>query len=195
LPRRLATIVATLTLAGLAVVLPAAAANAQVDALRDTRGDMWRWSGVADPTPAPHSTVGDIRRAVLAHASARIAVRVSYVDLRRAGVYANYTLRLRTPGHVYREVTLETSRRHPAGRVRVFRRNGRPVADCGTRHRVDYDRSLVRISVARSCLGTPRTVQALFTGYRADADGDFLGDNPHNDRPRGAWTGWLASGR
>lgn len=193
MPRPVVALACALVLSVAVTGLAAGPATAQSSSLRDARGDMWRWEQVGRASPAPNSEVGDIRGAVFRHDLRRIVVRVRYVDLRRSGRYANYTLRLRTREHLYREVTLEASHGDWAGRTRVFRRHDQPVDDCRVRHHLDYGRETVRISVSRECLRLPRSVEASFTSYRSD-DGAFLGDNPHSDRAGGRWTGWLPAG-
>jgi hypothetical protein len=193
-PRRtLAAQLATPLVAGLLSVLTAAPAAADDHlVLRDASGDMWRADAVGEAVPAPASTLGDLRRVDVRHGSANVVVTLRFVDLRRAGSYANYTVRLQTGVRTFREVTLEADRHSWAGSTRVFRHGGNLVRGCGESHRVDYRGNTVRIVLPRSCLGTPRFVRANVNVYRADAEDAFFSDNPHDGQAEsGAWTRWL----
>lgn len=194
MPRRaLPFLLVSVLLSGLVSVLAAAPASADDRlVLRDARGDMWRSGATGDASPAPRSTLGDIRRVSFRHGAADIVVMMWFADLRRVGAYANYTVRLQSATRQLREVTLEASPHSWAGSTRVFRHNGDVVTGCAPTHRIDYDLNMVTIVVPRSCLGTPRYVRANVNTYRADLQSTFYSDNPHDTRDHSwTWTRWL----
>ncbi len=147
-----AVLVAVLTVAG------AAAATADQVVLHDPAGDVTRTTFGGRSQPAPRVRIGDVRRAAVRHGKHAVVVRLRYRELRRVGAYWLFEVRLRTGTHRYREVRVEATRHHWRGVERTFDQHGRRVA-CRVRHRIDYDTNVIRASVPRRCLGTPRTVQ------------------------------------
>jgi hypothetical protein len=169
---------------------PASAAEIR---LADARGDMWTTGSDGQGVPAPDSNEGDLTRAKVAYRGEKVVVRLAFVDLARRGTYAQYVALLqgRRDG-VVREVVLTASPSHWGGRVRVYEKDGDVVASCPVGHLIDYDRNIVRIQVARSCMHRPGSVRANVNIARADRSGAFFSDNPHDDTARSdAWTSWV----
>ena len=191
----LARAVALLTSVLLMVAATTGAAAAAGVVLHDPRGDVWRADYVGAAEPAPSERVGDVRRAAFRHGRRNFVVRERFRDLRRVGAYWLFTVRIENGSHTYREVRVEAGRHARGGTVRVFDRGGEAV-DCAARHRIDYERNVVRIVVPRSCLGSPARIRATASSYRADRERRALFmDNPHNRQARPAgWTRWLRAG-
>jgi hypothetical protein len=193
--RVLAALTAAVLLLGVTAV-SAGAAQAGEQVLHDARADMWQSDFSGGPArEAPGTAAGDVRRAVFLHGPRNVVIRQKYLDLRRVGQYALYSVRLQTGSNLYREVRVETRPGSWGGTARVF--NGRgDRTPCATTHRIDYDTNLLVIALPRSCLGTPSLVRGTATGYWADQSRQvFLMDNPHSERANpGGWTRWLRAG-
>jgi hypothetical protein len=170
-------------------------ASAQRADLRDARGDVWRSDFSGHTEPAPQSRTGDVRRALFVHGSARIVIRQRFVDLRRIGDYALFTVRIQTGANLYRELRVEASRHGWRGTAKVFNRRGDRVG-CDASHQIDYAKNVVVMSLPRSCLKFPKRIRATAGSYRANRKrAVFLMDNPHNGRATStAWTRWLRTG-
>jgi len=183
---RCAVVVSALAL----VLVASGAASALELTVRDSRHDVWR---ISPSAVAPSVRNGDVLSTLFRHGSDDVVVTSRYVDLRRVGLYAHYTVRIETGAHSYREARIETTQDSWAGKVRVFNRRGRPVA-CRARHQISYRDNVVRLVVPRSCLNTPKYIQATAASYWANPDGDIYTDNPHSTQPSvRAWTRWIAS--
>jgi hypothetical protein len=169
------------------------AVSAEESRLVDGRGDMWSTGADGREAPAPESEQGDVTRMKTGYREDRIVVRLAFVDLVRSGSYAQYVVLVQ--GHrdrEVREVVLTASPQHWDGRVRVYRKGGDVVADCQVRHRIDYDREVVRLRVPRSCLHRPGSVRVNANLARADSSGTFYTDNPHDGSARSTdWSPWV----
>lgn len=187
--------VAVLTLVLLLVGSTVGSANADTTVLNDPAGDMWRTDFEGRTEPAPHRSVGDVRRAAFRHGKVNIVIRMGYVDLRRAGAYTLYGARLQNGSRTrYREVQVEAGPGAWQGTVKVFDLRGDRVP-CKPTHRIDYDENTVVLAVPRSCLGTPAVVRAsASSSWTHRGQQVFLLDNPHNERAGAtSWTSWLRS--
>jgi len=166
-------------------------ASAREVLLRDPAGDMWRQDLQGTISEAPTSHVGDVRQAMFRHGQKNILIRQRFVDLSRAGDYAQYVVRIESAAGIYRELRVEASPGSWAGKSRVFNRRGELV-ECATTHRIDYATNVVVMALPRTCIGTPRMIRATASNYRTDLDHNFLMDNPHNtDSSAQVWTRWL----
>ena len=187
LPRSVAVVVTALALA----LVSTGAASAREVTVGDARHDVWRTNPKAK---APSVRNGDVVRTQFLHGPRNVVVRSRYVDLRKVGRYAQFTVRIENGARRYREVMVETSRTSRNGSTRVFDRRGDRVA-CKVRHQISYSANTVRIEVPRSCLNRPTYVRGTAASYWANQDGDLYTDNPHNQRPTvRTWTRWISSG-
>jgi len=181
-------------LAGCCLLAVAAPANAERLTLRDPRYDMWRTTADGDVAPATWSETSDLTRAKVWHKHATVVVRLHFVRLRRTGIYAQYAVRVHGVGkhRRLREVVVEAGPGGWRGQARVFTRAGRLAKNCAADHRIDYNRELVVVRLARACLDRPRRVRVNVNVYRARDDGVFFADNPHNVKAHArAWSGWV----
>jgi hypothetical protein len=187
---RLAALAAALALPLLAV--PAAADEAIV---RDARGDMIRVEeGGSDPRPAPGATVGDVVRTTFRHTERRVVARTELVALERTGRRFIVWVDVQNGARRTWTVGVEATPRDRDGHTIFMTGRGGDVR-CAVRHRLDYARDMVRVSVPRACLDTPRAVRfRLLTEHvRCTWRYAWLDNGlavPMSDR---RWTRWLRS--
>lgn len=193
---RRAAIATIATIAACAApILTAGPAAAQEAVEVDRTGDVWRTNfDEAEPTLAPHVTNGDVEQVTFAHDGRAVVVTGEFVDLAGTGQLSAFGYRARTNDKVYRTVFVESTPKHPEGRVTVARRDGDTVRACDASHSIDYEANTITVSVPRSCLRYPRWVQLTAVNYRMTRTA-FVIDNPHNagPEPRG-WTDRLRRG-
>jgi hypothetical protein len=189
LNRALTAALTTIALLGIA----AAPAGAALLTLHDPSGDMWQQpADGSTTTKAPNSQRGDVLSARIRYAPRKITVTTRYVDVARAGRYANYTTRLQSGQRMIREVTVETGPGSWKGHIRVFRGNGDLAAGCHAGRSIDYTANTVQVTVPASCLNRPRFVRANINDSRANANGTFFLDNPQNQQAHSrTWTHWI----
>lgn len=151
---------AVTTALALAVIgLSAPAAHAERLRVADPRGDMTKVDeGGTDPRPAPGAIDADVVRSTFRHTDHRVVVRVRFAGLAPTGKRLNLWVDLRDESGRLRTLGVEATRRDRAGHVILMTRRGVDVP-CRVAHRIDYGADVVRASVPRRCLGTPRTVE------------------------------------
>jgi hypothetical protein len=186
--RRLATV------AVCALALTAAgpvAAHAQSLTFNDERGDVWGHFG--DAEPAPDHTRGDILRAVIAHHERQVVIRTKFVRLDRRGSRFVVAARLRTNAGVNRVARLQAGPGASSwqGTTHLYRGNNVTRVDCAPSHHIDYAAEVAVIRVPRTCLGSPRWVQATMGAASIKPRG-FFADNPVNDGPTQYLPGYSA---
>jgi hypothetical protein len=150
--------VATL-LAAAVIALSTPAAHAEHLRVGDPRGDMVKVEeGGANPRPAPAATNGDVVRSTFRHTRHRVVVRVRFADLAPTGKRLNLWVDLRDENRRLRTLGVEATRRDRDGHTLLMTRRGADIG-CRVGHRIDYRTNVIRASVPRRCLGTPKTVQ------------------------------------
>jgi hypothetical protein len=172
-------------------------AHAARTAVVDARGDMWKIDeGGTEPWPAPHATIGDVVRTTLRHTTHRVIVRVRYADLAKTGKGFRLWIDVRDETGKVRIVGLDAPRRDRNGRVIFMTANGRDLDCAGIRHRIDYDRNLTRLSLPRTCLDTPRSVQfrVLTEHVRASWEFAWLDNGLAESMDDRSWTAPLRRG-
>lgn len=142
----------------LALTLAAGPASAERLAVADRHADVLKVEeGATSGVPAPGSTF-DVWRSTFAHNADRVAVRVRFDDLRRTGkrfqVWVNLQDGRGRTHHV--GVAAVPGDRSGTAWLMGGRGQDRP---CRVRHRIDYGRDLVRVSLPRTCLGSPRVLR------------------------------------
>ena len=191
--RKLVAVVAL----GLIPISASAVAHAEPvssQTLIDERGDIWRIPGEGRPVAAPHQHRGDIRRTIIRHGKHAVTVRAKFGELTRNPQGHVLVVGLRTNTGVLRAVSLiagqYVQRSGWRGIVTVERRDGRPVK-CTTAHRINYTTNVMGLRVPRSCINTPRSVQAkaFYIGMHGKGGqaSEFF-DNAHN--PGSRMNGW-----
>lgn len=175
-----------------ATVLPAAAASADQLALKDPRGDVWGQQGNAAAVRAPNVKVGDLTRAVVHNTRSTVTVVLRFVDIARAGRYAQYDVVVQSKATmVRRELLLEAGPGRWKGVMRVFHHNG-TAASCPTSHRIDYAANVVTVRMRGRCLGEAISVRAQINTYRGLSHARFYSDNPAGTTAQmTGWTGWV----
>lgn len=142
----------------LASVLATAPAAADRLAVADRRGDVLKVEeGATSGEPAPGSTF-DVWRSTFAHTADRVAVRVRLDDLRPTGRRLQVWVNLRDGRGRTSHVGVEAVPGDRGGRAWLMGDRGQD-RPCRVRHRIDYDRDVVRVSLPRSCLGSPRVLR------------------------------------
>jgi hypothetical protein len=187
---RLAACAAALVLPLVAV--PAAASDVTV---RDARGDMVKVEeGGTGAQPAPGATNGDVVRTTFRHLDRRVVVRTRTAALERTGRRFTVWVDVQNGARRTWIVGVEATRRDRGGHTILM--TGRGRVRCAVRHRIDYAHDVVRVSVPRRCLDTPRVVRfRLLTEHVRRSWRYAWLDNglavPMGDRH---WTRWLARG-
>ena len=157
----------------------------------DARGDMW-----ADPqgrtAPAPNQHHGDMRRVLITSDAQTVGVRVQYDDLTRRGVMSELEMHVRTNTGARRVAILnlgQISSRGWRGDTDVVRHPTYEIVHCDAMHAVNYRSNTIRLSMARSCLGNPRWVQARLVSYFGDRQAQIYVDRSQTDQAdRRIWT-------
>ena len=190
----------TTRLAALAttLVLPLVAAPAAAESVTvlDPPGDMVRVEeGGAHPQPAPGARVGDVVRTTFRHTAGRVVVRTELAALERTGRRFNVWVDVQDGARRTRTVGVEATRRDRDGHTIFLTGRGRDVR-CALRHRIDYADDVVRVSVPRRCLGTPRVVRfRLLTEHvRRSWRYAWLDNGLAVRMDDRHWTRWLARG-
>jgi hypothetical protein len=179
-----------------ALALPASAASST---LVDTRGDVWRATGVTAAAPSPTTRHGDLTRTVVRYSRNHVKVKLRFVSLRKKDAYAQYAVRLQgKQGKVVRTVVVETSKRDRQGVHRVFNAKERRV-ECDTGHDVSYRKDRVTVTLDRRCLSSPRAVRVNVNTARAttthNQDAAFFSDSGHDTAAQStAWSDWVRRG-
>ena len=161
-PRGLTTsVLTTSALAGLAVLVPAAA-HAERVVVVDASGDVqkldWERSGKDDPKflPAPEETSVDVVRTVVAHRGKRLAITARFRDLTRVREHETRTVVV-TPDQRRFDVQVTVG---GGGRLRTtMTRDDRAYTCQGLRAVLDVERDRLGVSVPTACLGAPRWVR------------------------------------
>ena len=171
-------LVATALLA--AVVGPATAASAQSASVTDSAGDVWQ--SILNPDTEEETFVAagsltnvDVLSTVVDHTRSSLEVTMTFSDLAKEGARPTPALVMRfdrgpAPGRRGRRLDQLEGQGHPAqGRQEQQRR----VDVDGFTHKIDYTANTVAMSIPRSCLGTPRWIQAapMTQGFLASTDG------------------------
>jgi hypothetical protein len=148
----------TLALAAGLTVAAAGPAAAQNLTHVDQRGDVRSFDmQTEEEAPAPTMKNGDIVRTVLQHRQHRIAVRIKFADLTRAG-FRGDGIRIVTNDGVRREVTAFAFPGMWRGEAEMTRPNGQSV-ECDVKVSMDYDKNVVAMSFPRTCVKDPRWVR------------------------------------
>jgi hypothetical protein len=157
----------SLTAFAVAVGLTVAAAGpaaAQTLTHVDQRGDVRSFAMQTDEeAPAPNMKNGDIARTVLQHRQNRIAVRIKFVALNRAG-FRGDVIRIVTNDGVRRNVETFAGPGMWRGQAEMTRPNGDTV-ECDIKLSMNYDKNLVTMSFPRSCVKDPRWVRIGVVSY------------------------------
>lgn len=143
-------------------VLPVAIAPSAIAAeltLNDARHDMWVIEeGSTQPDPAPRATIGDFVRTTFRHGDRLVVIKSSFLDLKRTGKRFTVWVDMRDHDGTRTTAGVRTSPGNRAGRTLLFTSQGRDIP-CNVRHRVNYQRNVVRLVIPRRCLDMPRWLQ------------------------------------
>jgi hypothetical protein len=191
--RRSATTFAAVVLA---LLLPAGPAAAEHLTVRDARGDMVKLEeGSEDPTPAPRVRIGDVVHTTFRHTGRHVVVWTKLAALDRSGRRFRVWVDIQSGARSTWLLGVETTPRDRNGHTLFMNGRGRDIP-CAIQHRVDYARDVVRVSVPRRCLDTPRSVRfRLLTEHvRRNVHIGWLDNGlaaPLDDQ---YWTRWLERG-
>ncbi len=171
-------------------------AHAEHLRVADARGDMIKVEeGGTNPRPAPGATIGDIVRSTFRHTRHRVVVRVRFADLAPTGKRLNLWVDLRDENRRLRTLGVVATRRDRDGHTILMTRHGSDIR-CRVGHRIDYGANVIRASVPRRCLGTPRTVQfrVLSEHVRHSWAYAYLDNGLSEDFENRGWTAPLRRG-
>ena len=146
-------------MAGTAVALTVVAGPAAAERVTvvDRRGDVLKVEeGATSGVPAPDSTF-DVWRSTFAHTADRVVVRVLFDDLRRTGKRLQVWVNLQDGRDRTSYVGVEAVPGERDGTAWLMGNRGQD-RPCRVRHRIDYARDVVRVSLPRTCLGSPRVL-------------------------------------
>lgn len=150
--------VAVLGAAVLGLTLAAGPAAAERVTVADRRGDVLKVEeGATSGEPAPGSTF-DVWRSTFAHTRDRVVARVRFDDLRRTGKRLQVWVNLQDGRGREHYVGVEGVPGNRSGTAWLMGERGQD-RPCRIRHRIDYGRDLVRVSLPRTCLGSPRVLR------------------------------------
>lgn len=147
-------------MAGMSVALSLAAGPATADRVTvvDRRGDVLKVEeGATSGVPAPDSTF-DVWRSTFAHTTDRVVVRVLFDDLRRTGKRLQVWVNLQDGRGRTNHVGVEAGPGERSGTAWLMGNRGQD-RPCRVRHRIDYARDVVRVSLPRTCVGSPRVLR------------------------------------
>lgn len=145
---------------GAAVGLTLAAGPAAADRLgvADRHGDVIKVEeGATSGEPAPGSSF-DVWRTTFAHTADRVVVRVRFDDLRRTGKRLQVWVNLRDGRGRTNTVGVEATPDHRSGTAWLMGERGQD-RPCRIRHRIRYAHDVVRVSLPRTCVGSPRVLR------------------------------------
>lgn len=188
---RLAAVAAALVLP--LVTVPAAAEDVTVV---DARGDMVKVEeGGTDPRPASLAAFGDVVSTTFRHTERRVVVRTELVALRRTGRRFVAWVEVQNGARRTWFVGVEATRRDRDGHTIFITGRGRDQR-CALRHRVNYADDVVKVSVPRRCLQTPRKVRfRLLTEHvRRSWRYAWLDNGLAVSMDDRHWTPWLTRG-
>ncbi len=165
-------IAGAMTVALLSIASPS---NADTLTGRDERKDLiWYdasggWEEAFPGTPKPSRRDGDLTGYKVRHGQKRIFVSMRYRDLKRTAPALVVMARFRFPRpnvdfleFFYDELVVTA--------VKGDRRGSSisSAGRCKVRHRINYEKNFVRMSVARTCFSTPKWVQFNATTLAMD---------------------------
>ncbi|HET6936989.1 MAG TPA: CPBP family intramembrane glutamic endopeptidase [Nocardioides sp.] len=139
-------------------VLPVAAPSAVAAelTLNDASHDMWVIEeGSTQPAPAPGATIGDFVRTTFRHGDRLVVIKSSFLELTRTGKRLTMWVEMRDQSGTRTTAAVRTSPGNRAGRTLLFTSHGQDIP-CNVRHRVNYQRNVIRLVIPRRCLDTPR---------------------------------------
>jgi len=155
---RSSRLVAGVAGAAVALTLSAGPAAAERMTVADRRGDVLRVEeGATSGLPAPGSTF-DVWRSTFAHTRDRVVVRVLFDDLRPTGKRLQVWVNLQDGRGRTHHVGVAGVPGNRGGTAWLMGDRGQD-RPCRIRHRIDYGRDVVRVSLPRTCLGSPRVLR------------------------------------
>ncbi len=193
--RRAGRYVAVAAAAVLGLALSAGPAAADRVKVADRRGDVVKVEeGATSGKPAPGSTF-DVWRSTFAHTPGRVVARVRFDDLRRTGKRLRVWVNLEDGRGRTSYVGVEGVPGDRSGRAWLMGDRGQDVT-CRVRHRIDYARDVVRVSLPRTCVGSPRVLRfgVLSEHVRRTWRYAWLDDGLGPIVGPVTWTRWLRAG-
>ena len=150
--------------------------------VRDGTGDVWRETCCPDAKPAGALPEADMIEAAVWHEASGVMVRMRFVDLRPEAELvfgAGFT----TPGGEGYGAIVRSTRWHRSGENRLMDNPDEELSCRNLRHRIDFDRDVVTLSVPAGCLNDPEWVR-VFAYNELWGKGCFsCTDNAHDDLP------------
>jgi hypothetical protein len=188
------TLAAVSALCAAFVATPAATAQAEAVGDPDTGGDMVAITDEGVVTPVPERSLNDVRATRLTYGATRVAIRVSFVDLKKVGEAQALNVDMYT-NERSRRLQLNAFPFNWSGETQMYTVKWREVDCGGVRHTVDYAADIMKVSLPRRCLGNPRWVNFRVVAFAEDNGSywdDALSDVPISTTD-GNWLKW--SGR
>ncbi len=192
-----------------AVIAPAAAASAASTTVTDGTGDVWEntynpdtSSDVWTPTESAYNT--DVVSTVIKHNADRVTVKMTYNDLQKQpDVSISAVVNMRFDRGPRRFAFVDASPGSWRGSSQVFKDNAKtgpaPVSCAGLSHTVDYAANTVTMSIPRTCLGSPRWIEANVLsrstgGLNQDVQRNLFDNGQRAGHGDGGWSARLRRG-
>lgn len=187
--------VAVVTGAAVGLGLAAGPAAAERLTVADRRGDVLKVEeGATSGEPAPGSTF-DVWRSTFAHTADRVVARVRFDDLRPTGKRLRVWVNLQDGRGRTHYVGVEGVPGDRSGTAWLMGNRGQDLS-CRVRHRIDYADDVVRVSLPRTCVGSPRVLRfgVLSEHVRRTWRYAWLDDGLSPTVGPIEWTRWLSAG-
>jgi hypothetical protein len=151
--------------------------------------------GSTEPDPAPEARIGDFVRTTFRHQDRVVVIRSAFVELKRTGKRFTVWVDMRDQDGAKTTAGVRASPGNRAGRTLLFTSQGEDIP-CNVRHRVNYERNVVRLVIPRRCLGMPRWLQFReLSEYSGRSLRFARADDPGTSGPPSvAWTAHVRHG-
>jgi hypothetical protein len=177
-PRRSTRLLLALMMsAGLVAATPGVA-SADTVTNRDAAKDMAKYSGDRFKA-APRYRINDVVSTRLTHSKKKVGAELSLARLQKAGDSMWYVSIIPSKGATL-DAILFAGKGNWAGTLAVSGPRGEQVS-CG-KHKINYKKDVVRITLPRDCVGKGRSVRFRIGSMSVKNDDSFM-DDAMRDRP------------
>ena len=175
--RERTTIVSIAVATLLALALSPATAHAEKSQSDDSSGDVIRLSyatGSEETSPAPDNVETDVLKSVANHSAKRVKIKFKFADLLSGSGRASVGASIKTNKENY-DLTLFRLKGFKRG-LQLKDLEGNTIRCAGKKKDVDAVRDFIKISVPRSCLGSPRWIRVGIAAISESGADTFADD-------------------